>query len=433
MRKGERNPARREEIKEKFLIALEKYGTAKEAIRECGAVTRTIYNYKNTDPVFRQKWDEINQKVSDRIVAKAKENGEKVNGQNEFRKFEGKQVCKHPSKNIEIVETVRQLFLEELGESCNVTQSAEVAGVSRSALYKHRRENAKFDEEWEFALNMGREKIHDVVVHRAVVGVEVPIICKGEITGTTNRPSDKLLMELDKENRKNKSGTDRINRKNENESAKQMLIEFLDAAQKSAEKNKEAINKMNDATVKLLKMDKTERKKFIKDKTTEKQCNATMHNWRGFIARKEQIAPNEKWEIWMILAGRGFGKTRAGAEWVKEQIENGVKDIAIIGETANDVRQVMVSGPSGIMTIYPKGEKPIYEPSKRIITWENGAVARLYNATEPNQLRGPQHEIAWCDELAKWKYARDTWDQMQFGLRIGKNPKVVNYYNTSTN
>lgn len=151
-----------------------------------------------------------------------------------------------------------------------------------------------------------------------------------------------------------------------------------------------------------------------------------MHDWRGFNARPDQVAPDGDWDIWIALAGRGWGKTRTGAEWVREKVESGeAKRIALIAETAADCRDVLVEGDSGILSLYPEGEGPVYEPSKRRLTWSNGAVATLFNATEPKQLRGPQYDLAWSDELAKWRYARETWDQLQFGLRLGDNPQQI--------
>lgn len=156
------------------------------------------------------------------------------------------------------------------------------------------------------------------------------------------------------------------------------------------------------------------------------EAEALLHDWRGFLARPNQIAPEGNWHTWLILAGRGFGKTRTGAEWVREEVAAGrASRIALVAETAADARDVMVEGDSGLLSIYPASERPIYEPSKRRITWPNGAVATLYNATEPDQLRGPQHDLGWCDELAKWRYARETWDQLQFGLRLGVRPRQV--------
>lgn len=147
--------------------------------------------------------------------------------------------------------------------------------------------------------------------------------------------------------------------------------------------------------------------------------------WRKFWARPNQLAPEGDWDVWLVLAGRGFGKTRTGVEWVREEVDAGrAKRIAFVAETAADARDVMVEGESGLLSIYPPADRPIYEPSKRRVTWRNGAVATLYNATEPDQLRGPQHDLALCDELAKWRYAQETWDQLQFGMRLGARPRI---------
>lgn len=155
------------------------------------------------------------------------------------------------------------------------------------------------------------------------------------------------------------------------------------------------------------------------------------YDWR-FWARPNQLAPAGEWLTWLVLAGRGFGKTRCGSEWVrsiatgKTPLAPGSHNrIAIVAETAADARDVLVEGDSGILSVHPADFRPNYEPSKRRLTWPNGAVATLYNAVEPDQLRGPQHDAAFCDELAKWRYARETWDQLQFGLRLGAKPRQV--------
>ena len=159
---------------------------------------------------------------------------------------------------------------------------------------------------------------------------------------------------------------------------------------------------------------------------SDHEAEALLRDWRGFNARPDQVAPPGDWDIWIALAGRGWGKTRTGAEWIREEVAAGrATRIALIAETAADGRDVMVEGESGILSIYPPAERPIYEPSKRRVTWPNGAVATLFNATEPDQLRGPQFDCAWCDELAKWRYARETWDQLQFGLRLGQHPRQI--------
>lgn len=128
----------------------------------------------------------------------------------------------------------------------------------------------------------------------------------------------------------------------------------------------------------------------------------------------------------MIDAGRGFGKTRAGAEWVREQVAEGKQRIALIGETWKDLVEVMVHGDSGIASVFPPHQKPKILTTPNVqITFHTGAIALGYNATQPGQLRGPQFDAAWCDELAKWRYARETWDMLQFGLRLGDRPRAL--------
>jgi predicted phage terminase large subunit-like protein len=126
-----------------------------------------------------------------------------------------------------------------------------------------------------------------------------------------------------------------------------------------------------------------------------------------------------------MRAGRGGGKTRAGSEWILKRVREGSRHIALIGQTASDVRDTMVElGESSIMKVARLEERPIYEPSKRRLTFPNGAVATTFTGEEPDQLRGPQHDSVWIDELAKFKYPEETWDMMEFGLRLGKNPQV---------
>ena len=167
------------------------------------------------------------------------------------------------------------------------------------------------------------------------------------------------------------------------------------------------------------------------------EAEGLLWDWT-FWARPNQLPPAGDWLTWLILAGRGFGKTRVGAEWVRTNVcgstplgRGRYRQIALIAETAADAREVMVGDGkeagegSGILQVHPPDFRPVYEPSKRRLTWPNGAIATLYNAVEPDQLRGPQHDAAWCDELAKWKYAQATWDQLQFGLRVGETPRIV--------
>lgn len=136
--------------------------------------------------------------------------------------------------------------------------------------------------------------------------------------------------------------------------------------------------------------------------------------------------PPGEWVTWLILAGRGWGKSKTGAQSVLEVVANGsASRIALVAPTAADARDVMVEGESGILASAKPWERPLYEPSKRRLTWPNGAIATTYSAEEPEALRGPQHDFAWCDELCRWKYVQDTWDMLQFGLRLGKSPRQI--------
>src|SRR5690606_37708687 len=136
-------------------------------------------------------------------------------------------------------------------------------------------------------------------------------------------------------------------------------------------------------------------------------------------------------DIWLVLGGRGAGKTRLGAEWVNALVgglspfaRHKYRRIALIGETLNDVREVMVEGPSGLLAV-ARRNRPRYEPSRRRVVWENGAVAQIFSATEPDSLRGPQFDAAWCDEVAKWQDAEACFDMLQFGLRLGVRPMQI--------
>jgi len=153
----------------------------------------------------------------------------------------------------------------------------------------------------------------------------------------------------------------------------------------------------------------------------ELQAQAAGPRWRD-IARPAQLAPDGDWTVWLYSGGRGAGKSRAGAEWVHEQVQAGARRIALVGPTAGDVRDVMVEGESGILNCGPV--RPTYEPSKRRVTWPNGAIATTYSADEPDRLRGPQHDAAWCDEIAAWRYPQ-AWDMLMLGLRLGTDPRVV--------
>ena len=124
------------------------------------------------------------------------------------------------------------------------------------------------------------------------------------------------------------------------------------------------------------------------------------------------------------MAGRGFGKTRTGAEAVRELVETTAR-IHLVGATAADTRDVMIEGESGLLSCFPPSQRPHYEPSKRLVTFHNGAVAIAFSADEPERLRGPQCGAFWADELAAWRFGQDAWDNLMFGFRLGDDPRGI--------
>lgn len=163
-----------------------------------------------------------------------------------------------------------------------------------------------------------------------------------------------------------------------------------------------------------------------------KQAEELLYDWR-FWARPAQLPPGsddaadarKDWRIWVVLAGRGFGKTRCGGETVRQWVEQGAKRIHLVGPTAADVRNVMVLGESGLLNCFPRHQRPEYEPSKRLIKFHTGAVAELFSADEPERLRGPQCSHFAADEVAAWRYLREAWDNLQFGWRLGDDPRGI--------
>lgn len=150
-----------------------------------------------------------------------------------------------------------------------------------------------------------------------------------------------------------------------------------------------------------------------------------IHDWT-LNARPEQLPPPGKWRVWLMLAGRGFGKTRSGAEWVRGIAESdGTARIALVGATVQEARGVMVEGESGLLAIAPYWDRPIWHPALRRLIWKSGAQALLFGAADPDTLRGPQFTHGWADEIAKWAYAESAWDNLMMGLRLGRHPRVI--------
>nr|WP_223477116.1 terminase family protein [Oricola indica] len=172
--------------------------------------------------------------------------------------------------------------------------------------------------------------------------------------------------------------------------------------------------------------------KALPGKISDIQCADLLHFW-PFVGRPAQLPPDSDWRNWLILAGRGFGKTRTGAEWLREQVKAGAMRLALIAPTMADARDVMIGGESGVLSVCWKGDRthggellgrPVFEPTKRRLSWRNGATAMVFSAEEPDRLRGPQNEKIWADELCAWKYPQATWDMAMFGLRLGTSPQV---------
>lgn len=161
------------------------------------------------------------------------------------------------------------------------------------------------------------------------------------------------------------------------------------------------------------------------DNFSPQELDALPHDWLGFVARPKQRLPGGTWLTWLILSGRGWGKTRTGAETVRHFVETGYRRIILVGRSATDVRKTMVEGDSGILAISPNPDDPEWLPGNRQLRWKNGAVADCYSGDEPRQLRGPQGEKAWIDEPAHWKYPKEALKNLFLGLRLGDNPQCV--------
>lgn len=157
----------------------------------------------------------------------------------------------------------------------------------------------------------------------------------------------------------------------------------------------------------------------------KKEAEAFLSDWPRW-ARDEQLAPPGDWAVWLLLAGRGFGKTRAGAEWVRAQaMAHPGARIALVAANPNEARSIMVEGVSGLLAISGADDRPVFESSLRRLVWPNGSIATLFGASDAESLRGPEHEFAWCDEIGKWPRAVDAWNNLMLTMRIGAQPRMV--------
>ncbi len=179
--------------------------------------------------------------------------------------------------------------------------------------------------------------------------------------------------------------------------------------------------------------DYTERElTLILEKMMEEAAATQTEQIWGMHALKHQQPPAGDWTTWLILGGRGCGKTRAGAEWIRGLVNKSANDdcnpagaVALVAETYADAREVMIEGPSGIIACAAALSRPVYEASRRRLVWPNGAVAHCFSAEDPDGIRGYQFTAAWSDELVKWRYAEETWSNLQLALRLGARPRQI--------
>ena len=176
-----------------------------------------------------------------------------------------------------------------------------------------------------------------------------------------------------------------------------------------------------------------ERAKEILSALGHSQTEELKYNW-PFWARTDQLEPEGNWDFWIFNAGRGAGKTRSGAEWVRHKVKQGLKRIACVAPTKGDIRRVMVEGESGLLNVCWDKDKtyrgakmgyPVWTPTNNTLTWENGAKVEFFSAEDPERLRGPQFHAAWADEVAAWRNQQDVWDMLQYTLRLGSHPRVM--------
>jgi phage terminase large subunit-like protein len=166
-----------------------------------------------------------------------------------------------------------------------------------------------------------------------------------------------------------------------------------------------------------------ERRKLI-GRMSEEKLREFVTCWTIW-GRPGQLPPDGDWRVWLLMAGRGYGKTRAGAEWVHYLAEEEGRRIAIVGPTGDEARAVMIEGASGLLACAPPDMRPEWEPSLGLLTWPTGSQGFVFSGANPESLRGPEHDYAWCDELAKWGQAEAAWDNLMFGLRRGRYPRVL--------
>lgn len=173
----------------------------------------------------------------------------------------------------------------------------------------------------------------------------------------------------------------------------------------------------------ISQLPKPERDQLILSLSPERAA-ALKYDWPSW-ARSNQLPPPGSWSYWMVKAGRGFGKTRTGAEFIRQKIKDGAKQLNIIVRTVGDIEKILVRSSGGVLKVCADDERPRWIANKRLFEWPGGATTFVFTAEEPDSLRGPECEFLWADELASWRYGQETWDNAMMGLRLGQNPQAI--------
>ncbi len=177
--------------------------------------------------------------------------------------------------------------------------------------------------------------------------------------------------------------------------------------------------------IRVAQWSKADRDRWFKAQAKKRPSWQIEYDW-AFWARDDQHPPVGDWRTWFVMAGRGFGKTRMAAEWIRAQAEaDGALRIALVAATLHEARSVMIEGESGLLAIAPDEQRPIWEPSLKRLVWPSGAMASVFAASEPDGLRGPEHHLAWADEVAKWDKGVDAWDNLSMTMRLGDAPRII--------
>ena len=173
----------------------------------------------------------------------------------------------------------------------------------------------------------------------------------------------------------------------------------------------------------ISELPKPERDQLILSLSPER-ATTLKYDWPSW-ARPNQLPPPGSWSYWMVKAGRGFGKTRTGAEFIRQKVKDGAKQLNIIVRTVGDIEKILVRSPGGVLKVCADDERPRWIANKRLFEWPGGATTFVFTAEEPDSLRGPECEFLWADELASWRYGQETWDNAMMGLRLGQNPQAI--------